>query len=294
MLLVSWRVCDLRLGVGMLLLLFQSSHDSSTTSSSWLWLYLAIWAVLNGLARSTTNLTQLGMKKYEPCQHEARSELCLGFHPSPLGQAWHDPNCAARRGTTASPCGPLGHGPGSPTTINLHIKCARNPNLAVAVMAHALRTRASTPHYCIVLRRNTTPSSSSPSPSRRSILLLPFSIVSCPPVVLPAHRRLRWPQAWVSIHRASSPRPPACSSPPPPSPSPHKGLVASIRRPRLEEMTTPTTAIGDLEEMVMLPQSHLTEDSQVTIGDFFCREDYRCRAGPARKAHRADGTARPV
>jgi hypothetical protein len=37
----------------------------------------------------------------------------------------------------------------------------------------------------------------------------------------------------------------------------------------LEEMTTPTAVIGDLEEMVMLPQSHLTEDSQVTIGNLF-------------------------
>jgi hypothetical protein len=98
-----------------------------------------------------------GTKKCGSCQHKGRSGPCLAFHPGPLGQARHNPNCVARRGTMAGPCGPLGHDPGSPSAPlpRLHIKIPNPPS-------HRHARCASTPVTTAALS-SVAPSSSSPS-----------------------------------------------------------------------------------------------------------------------------------
>jgi hypothetical protein len=134
------------------------------------------------------------MKESRPCRHEAQSGPCLGFHPNLPGQARHGLNYAGRRGTMTCPCDPLGHGPCSPSAISPHIKCDRNPNLAiVARMSHG---RTSTPRCYVVL------SSLHPPPplfhcATPSCLLIAASFITIP--ALEPHRfRLRLEEMMTS------------------------------------------------------------------------------------------------
>jgi hypothetical protein len=130
------------------------------------------------------------------------------------------------------------------------------PNQPTLTLRSWLTRHASTPHCCVVLRR--------------SILLLPFSIVQRPPTscLLIAtsivhrrrsrsegpHRRALLPSHHCLLHHHPRTRASSLQS--------REGV--SIRRTHLEEMTTPmhtASMIGDLEEMAMLPLSHMVEDS---------------------------------
>jgi hypothetical protein len=114
------------------------------------------------MGRHETRQIWHGTKKCGSCQHKGRSRPCLAFHPGPLGQARHNPNCVARRGTMAGPCGPLGHDPGSPSAPlpRLHIKIPNPPS-------HRHARCASTPVTTAALS-SVAPSSSSPSLSCRA------------------------------------------------------------------------------------------------------------------------------
>jgi hypothetical protein len=108
------------------------------------------------------------MKKSGLCWHEARSGSCLCFHPSPLGQARHDPNCVARRSMMA---GPLGHDLGStsasppPTAYKRHY---------AYTLLHLTPTPP-LPNPSLARSRPATP------PLRRSLLRSPLPLHPPPP-----------------------------------------------------------------------------------------------------------------